>query len=76
MAEYPGSFASHTREELIDNTRRVLWPAVKKGLLEPLGAAPARAVAPATDVVSRGCRPQAAGPGSQGRVDGEGVKEV
>ena len=54
VAEYPGSFASHTREELIDNTRRVLWPAVKKGLLEPLGAAPARAVAPATDVVASG----------------------
>ena len=36
VAEYPGSFASHTREELIANTRKVLWPAVKKALTEPL----------------------------------------
>lgn len=33
IAEYPGSFASHTREELLENTRKVLWPQVKAGLL-------------------------------------------
>ena len=36
VAEYPGSFASHTREELIENTRKVLWPAIRKALTEPL----------------------------------------
>ena len=32
IAEYPGAFASHTREELLENTRKVLWPQVKAGL--------------------------------------------
>ena len=32
VAEYPGAFASHTREELLTNTRKVLWPQVKEGL--------------------------------------------
>ncbi len=32
VAEYPGAFASHTREELLANTRNVLWPQVKAGL--------------------------------------------
>ena len=32
VAEYPGAFASHTREELLTNTRNVLWPQVKAGL--------------------------------------------
>ena len=36
VAEYPGSFASHTREELVANTRNVLWPAVKKALVDPI----------------------------------------
>lgn len=34
IAEYPGAFASHTREELLSNTRKVLWPQVKAGLME------------------------------------------
>ena len=33
VAEYPGAFASHTREELLANTRKVLWPQVKAGLM-------------------------------------------
>ena len=33
IAEYPGAFASHTREELLANTRKVLWPQVKAGLM-------------------------------------------
>jgi len=36
VAEYPGSFASHTREELLLNTRKILWPQIKKALTEPL----------------------------------------
>ena len=32
VAEYPGAFASHTREELLENTRKALWPQVKAGL--------------------------------------------
>ena len=33
VAEYPGAFASHTREELLANTRNVLWPQIKAGLV-------------------------------------------
>lgn len=36
VAEYPGAFASHTREVLLANTRKVLWPQVKRALTEPL----------------------------------------
>ena len=36
VAEYPGAFASHRREELVENTRKVLWPQIKKALTEPL----------------------------------------
>ena len=36
VAEYPGAFASHSHDELIDNTRRVLWPAIKKALTDPI----------------------------------------
>ena len=36
VAEYPGAFASHTREELIANTRTVLYPAIKAALTTPL----------------------------------------
>ena len=32
VVEYPGAFASHTRAELLENTQKVLWPQVKKGL--------------------------------------------
>ena len=39
VAEYPGAFASHTREELLDNTRKILWPRIKAALTEPLGEA-------------------------------------
>ena len=36
VAEYPGSFAVHTREELLKNTRDILYPQIKKALLTPL----------------------------------------
>ena len=32
VAEYPGAFASHAREELLANTRKVLWPQIKAAL--------------------------------------------
>ena len=36
VVEYPGAFASHSRDELIENTRKILWPAIKKALTEPI----------------------------------------
>ena len=46
VAEYPGAFASHTREELLANTRKILWPQIKSALVgEPAGSATAIAVA-------------------------------
>ena len=32
VAEYPGAFASHTREELLENTRKTIWPQVMAAL--------------------------------------------
>ena len=37
IAEYPGAFASHTHEELLANTRKILYPAIKAALTKPLG---------------------------------------
>ena len=48
VAEYPGAFASHTREELLVNTRKVLWPQVKAGLM---GGSRSRATADAQESV-------------------------
>lgn len=39
VAEYPGAFAAHTREELIRNTREVLWPQIVKALTTPVSSA-------------------------------------
>ena len=36
VAEYPGAFTAHTKDELLMNTRNVLWPQIKKALTEPL----------------------------------------
>ena len=36
VAEYPGSFASHEKDVLIQNTRKVLWPQIKAALLKPI----------------------------------------
>lgn len=36
IAEYPGAFSAHTREELISNTRKVLYPQIKKALTTAL----------------------------------------
>lgn len=31
-AEYPGAFATHTEEQLIENTRNIVWPQLVKAL--------------------------------------------
>ena len=36
VAVYPGAFATHTHEELIHNTREVLWPRIVEALTTPL----------------------------------------
>ncbi|MBX3728034.1 MAG: hypothetical protein KF858_02525 [Candidatus Sumerlaeia bacterium] len=36
VAIYPGPFATHTREELLQNTREVLWPQLIAALTEPI----------------------------------------
>ena len=38
VAEYPGAFAAHTTEELIHNTREILFPQIVKALTEPISA--------------------------------------
>jgi len=35
VAEYPGAFSAHTREELLANTRRILWPQIVAALTRP-----------------------------------------
>ena len=35
VAEYPGAFSAHTREELLKNTRTVLWPRIVTALTAP-----------------------------------------
>ncbi|MCM1330985.1 MAG: hypothetical protein NC248_00070 [Bacteroides sp.] len=36
VAEYPGAFTTHTREELIKNTREILWNQIVDGLTKPI----------------------------------------
>ena len=36
VAEYPGAFATHTEEELIRNTREILWPQIVEALTKPI----------------------------------------
>ncbi len=38
VAQYPGAFATHTEEQLIKNTREVLWPQIVDGLTRPITA--------------------------------------
>ena len=38
VAEYPGAFSSHTTDELLKNTREVLWPQIVKALTTPITA--------------------------------------
>lgn len=48
-AVYPGAFATHTTEELIRNTREVLWPALIEALTAPLVTTSALASNPLSD---------------------------
>ncbi len=36
VAVYPGAFASHTEEQLVQNTREVTWPQIVKALTTPI----------------------------------------
>ena len=36
VAEYPGAFATHTNEQLLQNTREILWPQIEKALTTPI----------------------------------------
>ena len=36
VAQYPGAFATHTAEELIRNTREILWPQIVEALTRPI----------------------------------------
>lgn len=36
VAEYPGAFTAHNKEELIRNTREVLWKQIVDGLTKPI----------------------------------------
>lgn len=38
VAVYPGAFSSHTNEELIKNTREILWPQIVEGLTKQISA--------------------------------------
>lgn len=38
VAEYPGAFASHTTDELLKNTREVLYPQIVSALTRPITA--------------------------------------
>lgn len=36
VAEYPGAFTAHTGEELVRNTREILWPQIVECLTKPI----------------------------------------
>ena len=36
VAQYPGAFATHTAEELVRNTREILWPQIVDALTRPI----------------------------------------
>lgn len=36
VAEYPGAFTAHTKDELIKNTREILWPQIVESLTKPI----------------------------------------
>ena len=47
VVEYPGAFASHTREQLLEHTRKTLWPQIKAALTRPITAAEVKKLAAA-----------------------------
>ncbi len=36
VAVYPGAFSTHTNEQLLENTREVLWPQIVEALTKPI----------------------------------------
>ena len=36
VAQYPGAFATHTTDELLKNTREILWPQIVEALTKPI----------------------------------------
>ncbi|MBE6399039.1 MAG: hypothetical protein E7041_02730 [Lentisphaerae bacterium] len=46
IAVYPGAFASHSREELVKNTREVLWKQIVSALTTPISEQELQAAAP------------------------------
>ena len=36
VAQYPGAFATHTADELMRNTREILWPQIVEALTKPI----------------------------------------
>ena len=36
VAQYPGAFATHTADELVRNTRAILWPQIVEALTKPI----------------------------------------
>ena len=57
VATYPGAFSSHTEQQLRDNTRKVLWPQIRKALTTPIAPAKEQAVSPVSkrkDIVFTG----------------------
>ena len=57
VAEYPGAFSAHTREELLENTRKVLWPQIVEALTRPIDAEELKAAeeaVPETGIVYSG----------------------
>lgn len=57
VAEYPGAFSAHTRDELLENTRKILWPQIVKALTSSISEAElssAEKTVPANGVVYSG----------------------
>ncbi len=57
IAVYPGAFSAHTREELLKNTREILYPQIIKALTEPFSEAEKSSVLPrntANEIVYKG----------------------
>ncbi len=48
VAQYPGAFATHTAEELLTNTREILWPQIVDALTRPITEEERQAGASAT----------------------------
>ncbi len=54
VAVYPGAFASDTEQQLIENTRKVLWPQIEKALTTPFTEVEKAEVTRNTGAVQKG----------------------